>query len=155
VIEINRGAMVLEKDGKRYLFGLPEGSLEVGNGRDRSLQDEVVPGKMTGENRWEVNLDGAIALLTQASQVMKEARIRPYFAIGKAAGIKVDRIKDESVIGKMGLHDGDVIKGVNGFELMSPKTIFEAYRKYKDRSIIELQLLRNDNPVTLTYNIIR
>jgi len=156
IIEIRRGAMVLEKDGKRYLFGLPEGSLEVGNGRDRSLQDEAVPpGKMTGENKWEVDLDAAIAMLAQASQVMKEARIRPYFAIGRAAGIRVDRIKEESVIGKMGIRDGDVIKGVNGFELMSPKTIFEAYRKYKDRNLIELQLLRGDKPVTLSYNIIR
>ena len=55
----------------------------------------------------------------------------------------------------MGLKDGDVIKGVNGFGLMSPTKVFEAYRRYKNNSLIELQLLRENEPVTLTYNILQ
>jgi len=55
----------------------------------------------------------------------------------------------------MGLKDGDVIKGINGFGMMSPTKVFEAYRKYKNNSLIELQLLREDEPVTLTYNIVQ
>jgi general secretion pathway protein C len=86
---------------------------------------------------------------------MRDARIRPYFAIGKAAGVRIDRIRDESIIRKMGLRDGDIIKGVNGFGLHSPTKVFEAYRRYKNDSLIQLQLIRDEEPITLTYNIIK
>ena len=160
IVQIHRGAIVLDMNGKLYLFGLPQGAIISSSDialSQRGLQDEreLILGKKTGDNTWEVKMDSAIEMLTNVSRIMKEARIRPYFAIGKAAGIRIDRIKGESVIKKMGLKDGDVIKGVNGFGLMSPTKIFEAYRKYRNNRLIQLQLLREDEPVTLTYNILR
>ena len=112
-------------------------------------------GRKIGNNTWKVNLDTAINMLTRITDIMKEARIKPYFAIGRAAGVRIDRIKDGSVITQMGLQDGDIIKGVNGFGLMTPTRVFEAYRRYKNDRLIQLQLIRDDEPVTLTYNIVK
>jgi len=156
IVEIRRGAIVLDMNGSQYLFGLPEG--EIGDtipAYSEEGVEAVALGEKIGENVWKVNLDAAIDILTRTSKIMKEARIRPYFAIGKAAGIRVDRIKEGSVINQMGLKDGDVIKGVNGFGLMSPTKVFEAYRKYKNNQLIQVQLIRDEEPATLTYNIVK
>lgn len=155
VMEIKRGAVVLEMNGSLYLFGLPEGKIEgVSPG---FIEDEkrIVLGEKVGDNVWRVRLDAAIDALTRITKIMKEARIRPYFAVGKAAGIHIDRIKEGSIIKEMGLKDGDVIKGVNGFGILSPTKIFEAYRRYKNDRLIQVQLIRGEDPVTLTYNIVR
>ena len=161
ITEIHRGYIVIDLRGTRYTFGLPEGAIT--DSKDIALSQcgieskdkELILGKRIDASTWEVSIDNAINALTNATSIMKEVRIRPYFAIGKAAGIRIDRIKQKSVIKKMGLKDGDVIKGINGFGVMSPTKVFEAYRKYKNNSLIELQLLREDEPVTLTYNIIK
>jgi len=156
IVEIQRGAIVLEMNGRRYFFGLPTGEVEGGGLIPFEEEGvDIALGEKVGDNIWKVKLDAAIDMLTRVSDLMKEARIRPYFAIGKAAGIRIDRIKDGSIIKEMGLEDGDVIKGVNGFGLMTPTRLFEAYRRYKNRRIIQVQLLRGDGPVTLTYNIVR
>lgn len=156
ILQIRRGSLVLEMNGSRYLFGLPMGAVEgIGASSSEGERRAIDLGEKTGENVWKVKLDDAIEMFTRVNELMKEARIRPYFAVGKAAGIRVDRIKKRSVVEKMGLEDGDVIKGVNGFGLMSPTKVFEAYRKYKNDNLIQVQLIRNDSPLTLTYNIIK
>jgi type II secretory pathway component PulC len=104
---------------------------------------------------WRIRLDTFIQVLTKLRDMMKDVRIRPYFALGKTAGIQVDRIRKGSIIERLGLKDKDVIKGINGFGLMTPTRIFEAYRKYKKENILELQLIRDGETVELTYNIIR
>lgn len=154
IVEIERGAIVLEMNGGRYIFGLPKGEVE-GAGTILPEIEKIALGEKVSDNVWRVKLDAAIDMLTKLGEVMKEARIRPYFAIGKAAGVRIDRIKDGSIIKDMGLKDGDIIKGINGFGLMSPARIFEAYRKYKNDQLIQVQILRDERPVTLTYNIIR
>ncbi len=159
IVEIRRGALVLEISGRKHLFGMPEGSLggagttELVNRREETL--DIEPGKKVGDNEWNVSLDTAINILTKAGKIIKEVRVRPYFAIGRAAGVRVDRIKEASLVKKMGIKDGDIIKGVNGFGLATPTKIFEAYRKYKRSDLIELQVLRENEPTTLTYNIVR
>jgi len=150
IAEIRRGSLLLDMNGQVYLFGLPEGEIAWA---PEEADGEIAIGERIGQNRWRVELGEVVSLLTRAGELMKEARIRPYFAIGRAAGVRIDRIEGSSVIGKMGIEDGDIIKGVNGFGIMTPTRIFEAYRRYKDNRVIELQLIRRDEPITLTYNI--
>ncbi len=155
IVKIQRGAIVLEMNKKRYLFGLPQGEVEGAASVLSEGEETIALGEKVGDNIWRVKLDTAIDVLTRATKIMKEPRIKPYFALGKAAGIRIDRIKDGSIIEEMGLKDGDIIKGVNGFGLMTPTKIFEAYRRYKNSRLIELQLIRSEEPATLTYNIVR
>ena len=157
IVKIHRGAVVLDINGSEYIFGLPKGAVINAETAERPREDEefIEAGEKIGENEWEIGIDKAINILTKAGRIMKNARIRPYFAIGRAAGVRVDRIKSRSVIKRMGIEDGDIIKGVNGFGLASPTKVFEAYRKYKRSDLIELQVLREDEPVTLIYNIVK
>ena len=155
IVDIKRGSVTLELNGRLCLFGLPQGAIGNLDAVSYEGRPDLAIGEKIGENTWKVTLDEAIEALTRVGALMKEARIRPYFAIGKAAGVRIDRIKDGSVINQMGFTDGDIVKGVNGFGLMSPTKVFEAYRRYKNNRLVEVQLLRNDEPVTLTYNITR
>jgi len=154
ITEIKRGAVVLDMNGSLYLFGLPEGTIEA-CGAVYEDEGALALGEKIGDNKWRIELGAAIDMLTRINMIMKEARIRPYFAVGKAAGVRIDRIQNGSVIGKMGLEDGDIIKGVNGFGILTPTKVFEAYRKYRNSRLIELQLIRDEKPVTLMYNIVK
>lgn len=158
ITQIHRGAIVLKLKGREYIFGLPAGSIEgagIALSSGKGTGESIAVGKRIGNNIWTLKMDDAIGMLTRVQTIMEQARVKPYFAIGKAAGIRIDRIKDQSVIKDMGLEDGDIIKGVNGFGLMTPTKVFEAYRRYKHGRLLQLQLIRNEEPVTLTYNIVR
>jgi general secretion pathway protein C len=158
ITDIKRGYILLEIGNRLYVFGLPKGAVISGEEiivPDAAKKTALRLGKKRDDNIWEIKLSSAIDMLARTSEIMKDARIRPHFAVGKASGIKIDRIKQGSVIDKMGFADGDVVKGVNGFGLMRPNKIFDAYRKYRNDRTLHVQILRNNEPTTLTYNIVR
>jgi type II secretory pathway component PulC len=53
----------------------------------------------------------------------------------------------------MGLRNGDIIKSVNRQAVDSPEKAFEAYQKFKNESQIEVVVRRNNNDLTLRYDI--
>jgi type II secretion system protein C len=56
-----------------------------------------------------------------ARQLFSDARLLPsYDEEGQMNGVRVNAIKEGSMYEKMGLNDGDVIKGLNGIEITNP-----------------------------------
>lgn len=92
-------------------------------------------------------LDGGLA--TVATTV----RIVPYFEGGKSSGFKIYSIKPGSILSKLGLLNGDVLKRVNGYEITSPEKALEVYGMLKSERNLALDVTRGGKPKTLSYAI--
>ena len=71
-----------------------------------------------------------------------EARIVPHFEGGKGAGFKLFSIRPGSIYSKIGITNGDVIQRINGEDIDSPDKAFDAWRRLKDASSIQIELSR-------------
>lgn len=91
--------------------------------------------------------------LTKDGELATAARFVPSVLDGRPNGFRVHRIRPDSVIAKMGMQDGDLIKRVNGMEISTPDQALAAYTQLKDAEHLSVQLERRSAEVTLEYRI--
>lgn len=91
--------------------------------------------------------------LADLNQLMQEVRIRPFMEGKKPAGFLVSNIKSGSLFSKLGLRNGDVIKGVNGESITSPDQAIELYESLMEGGEIDLEIKRGRRSQKLRYEI--
>ncbi len=120
------------------------------------------PAPEAGEFDKSINCQGAACtieralvdkLLSNTSALASAARFVPSVKEGKPNGFKVYAIRPNSLFAKIGLQNGDTIKGINGFEMTSPDKALEVYTKLRSASHLGVQLDRRGETVTLDYTI--
>ena len=91
--------------------------------------------------------------LADQMQFMREIGIRPRFEGGKPAGFVIYSIEPESIFGRMGLQDGDVIVGVNGKSFATTQPTMEFYGALKKGGTVSLEIKREDSKMELHFEI--
>lgn len=66
----------------------------------------------------------------------------PRFESGRFAGFELIRVAPDSMIARIGLREGDVIRSVGGVSLDSPEAVMAAYDALKGKSQAEVQMER-------------
>ncbi len=89
--------------------------------------------------------------LTDVNNLLNQASIIPHFTDGAADGLAVTGIKAGSIFRKMGLRNGDIVKGVNGTDIQSPDDLISLYNDLKSASDVSLQITRRGQERTLNY----
>ena len=127
---------------------------------DDNASEEVPSGGEAGggvtrlsDTQYNVDRAEVDRALGNLNQVATQARIVPSFKNGKANGFKMFSIKPESIFGKIGLKNGDVIQKINGFEINSPDKVLEVYQKLRDARSVSIDLQRRGQPMNMNYNI--
>jgi general secretion pathway protein C len=80
-------------------------------------------------------------------------RIVPEQVDGKVIGIRLIGIRPDSLLGTLGLHDGDVVESINGYDLGSPEKALEAYVRLRTAASLTVKLIRRGQPVNIDYRI--
>lgn len=143
----------LEKRQALYLRKQELGSSESEDleENDLPLQGfDTAPRQEIRISKKELNKD-----LENLPSVLKDARAVPYIepgAGGSIGGFKLVSIKPGSIYEKLGLKQGDVIKGVNGNRLNSPQKAMELYQHLKKGGQVEIQLLQEGAPKNIKYH---
>jgi len=91
--------------------------------------------------------------LADQMQFMREIGIRPRFEGGKPAGFVIYSIEPESIFGRMGLEDGDVIVGVNGRSFATTQPTMEFYGALKKGGTVSLEIKREGSKMELHFEI--
>lgn len=101
----------------------------------------------------EVSRQTIESSLQDINELMRQIRIRPNFEDGKPAGLRVDRLRSDSIFRQLGLENGDIIKGVNGKQIQSVDDALTFYDQLKSANSVSLQVERSGAPQTLSYTI--
>lgn len=94
--------------------------------------------------------------LQNLPKVLQDAKAVPYVApesSGEISGFKIVAVKPGSVYQKLGIQQGDVIKGVNGEAINSPQKAMELYQTIKKGGPVEIQLMRKGQPQNMFYQL--
>ncbi|MDH5492024.1 MAG: general secretion pathway protein GspC, partial [Myxococcales bacterium] len=92
-------------------------------------------------------------VLENQSELMRTARIIPHEQGGRTVGVKLYGIRRNSLLGQLGLQNGDMMRTLNGFDMSSPDSALEAYARLRGADHLTLQVVRRGQPITVDYNI--
>ncbi|MCL1875178.1 MAG: hypothetical protein FWF87_02830 [Synergistaceae bacterium] len=84
---------------------------------------------------------------------MKRFRIRPKFAGDEPVGIEVQWIQNDSVLTKLGVQKGDVMKSVNGIPMKNMGDITKGINSLLSGTEFNVEILREGAPINLVYTV--
>lgn len=178
--EVIPGALLLEVRNEKILvrwkerveeFALYETrSLSPGRGGMRgapprtpvAAQPQAPNGASTGgdtvrkvsEDRYVIDNREVAQLRDNMSSMMTQLRVVPNFSQGgQPDGFKVFAIRPGSLFAKIGLQNGDVVKRINGIEFQGPEQAMAAYAQLRSETNINIDIVRQNQSRTLTYEI--
>ena len=103
----------------------------------------------------EFHIDRAVVdnILENQAQLMRTARIVPEQKDGKVVGIRLFGIRPDTLLGTLGLQNGDRLEAINGFEMASPEKALEAYARLRTADDLAVKVTRRGAPVTIDFKI--
>lgn len=103
----------------------------------------------------EFNIDRSVVdkILENQAELMKSARIVPETKDGKVLGIRLFGIRPETLLGTLGLQNGDRLESINGFNMGSPEKALEAYARLRTASQLDVTVNRRGTPVSIVHHI--
>lgn len=103
----------------------------------------------------ERNVDRGLVdkLMDDPSQLMRRVRVRPYSEDGKITGFRLYRIRRNSLWGRLGLRNGDVVQSINGIDITSADRALAAYTKLRHTDRLTVSVKRRNRHLNLDFNI--
>ena len=84
---------------------------------------------------------------------MTQVRIVPEKDGDKATGIRLFGVKPESLLGVLGMENGDKLQTINGFDMTNPEKALEAYARLRTADHLTVSVNRKGANTNLDYNI--
>lgn len=104
------------------------------------------------ENQIDVDRSVVGMIMEKQGELFRSVRISPS-RDGDGAGLKLGGIKPGSLLGSLGLVNGDKLLTVNGFEMSDPTKALEAYTRLQAADKISVRVVRGGKPVTVDINM--
>ncbi len=90
---------------------------------------------------------------TNLSELITQLRVVPNLVNGQHNGFRVFNIKPGSLFTKIGINNNDIVLEVNGRPLSGIEQAYQSLSDLQSASSISINLLRNNQPMTLSYEI--
>jgi len=125
------------------------------SGGSGGLSDDELSQGITQVSDTQYNVARSLLdkVLSNQSELMRAARIIPYEENGRVIGVKVYGIRRSSLLGKLGVQNGDVLRTINGFDLSSPDSALEAYTKLREMDQFTIAMVRRGQPRNMDYSV--
>ena len=103
----------------------------------------------------ERNIDRGIIprLLEKKADLIGPARALPEMVGGKIAGFRVTGVRPDSLLGTLGIVNGDRLQSINGFDLTDTQSALAAYTRLLQADHLVLDVNRGGQNVRLELNI--
>jgi general secretion pathway protein C len=92
-------------------------------------------------------------LLDNQAELMRTARIIPHQEGGRTVGVKLYGIRRNSLLGRLGLQNGDMMRTINGYDMTSPDSALEAYSRLRGANNLTVAVVRRGQAMNIDYNI--
>jgi general secretion pathway protein C len=110
--------------------------------------------QQVGQDTFHIDRREVEQALSSLNDLFTQARAIPYStAEGEIQGFRLFSIKPQSLVDRIGLKNGDIVQRVNGVEISDPSTAFALLQDLQGHSRVRVDVLRNHEPVTLSYEI--
>jgi general secretion pathway protein C len=92
-------------------------------------------------------------VLANQGSLMKTARVIPHEEDGRVVGLRLYGIRRTSLLGRLGVRNGDMLRTINGFDMTSPDSALEAYTRLRTADKLSVAVKRQKIDMTIEYRI--
>lgn len=123
-------------------------------GKGKALPPELAS-KIHKVSETEFNIERSVVdnVLENQAELMKSARIVPEKEGDKIVGIRLFGIRPDSLLGTLGIENGDRLQSINGFEMSDPQKALEAYARLRTAERLTVSVNRRGKPMNIDFNI--
>jgi type II secretion system protein C len=89
----------------------------------------------------------------RVNELLTQIAISPYMKDGKMEGLRLVRIPKDNIVYELGGRSGDVVRRVNGHEVNQIDQMYKLWENIKDDSYINVDLERNNQIFTYSFEI--
>lgn len=123
----------------------------AGEGVEASELDTNI--QQLSETSYVINRTLVDRLLANQAELMRTARVIPHEVDGRVVGVKIYGIRRSSLLGRLGIQNGDMLRTINGFDLSAPDSVLEAYTRLRTADRLSLTLERRGQSTSMDYQI--
>jgi general secretion pathway protein C len=124
------------------------------SGGASSVSDDIKKGiQRLSPNEFNVDRGVVDKILENQAELMRQARIVPEQENGKVVGIRLFGVRNDTLLGTLGMENGDRLEKINGFDMTSPEKALEAYARLRTADHLTISLNRKGQEQNLDYNI--
>lgn len=105
------------------------------------------------DTNYNVSRDLVNNLLENQAELMRTARIIPHQENGRTVGVKMYGIRRNSLLGRLGMQNGDMLRTINGYDMTSPDSALEAYSRLREANHLTVSVVRRGQAMNIDYNI--
>lgn len=91
--------------------------------------------------------------MSDLPKLLTQARAVPYMVNGTINGFRIDYMAPASFYEKIGIRTGDILQRVNGVEIRDPATVLNLLQQLKNENVVKLDIVRNNQRATVTYEL--
>jgi general secretion pathway protein C len=123
-------------------------------GKGKAVPPEIAS-KIHKVSESEFNVERSVVdtILENQAELMRSARIVPEKEGDKIVGIRLFGIRPESLLGTLGIENGDRLQSINGFEMSDPQKALEAYARLRSADRLTVTVNRRGKPMNIDFNI--
>jgi general secretion pathway protein C len=117
--------------------------------RPGGVPPEIAAGiRRTGERAFTVQRGALDAILARQAELFGRMRIAP-----SKEGLRIAGIRPDSLLGSLGLQNGDHLQRINGFDIADPHSALEAYTKLMSADHLTISASRGGQPLNFDLKI--
>ncbi len=175
--EIQTDRVILVRAGNQEVLPLDEGSLAPAAGtanenkptvevprrggmrargmKARRNQQPIQPHDNGDDDGASMNIDRGYLnqRLANLKTLSSEIKTEAYQVGGDQQGYRLQAGDGSTLLGQLGLKNGDVLTEVNGMPLRSSADVMQAYKELKNAENIQVQFIRDGTEQTMDFNI--
>lgn len=105
------------------------------------------------DTHFEVERSVIDQILESQAELMRSVRVVPEKDGDKTSGLRMFGIRPDSLLGTLGMENGDRLQSVNGFDINDPQKALEAYTRLRMSDHLTVSINRRGKPVNIDVNI--
>ena len=156
---------VIPNIGKLVAIDRHAVTVSFGNGQETKIEADWLKqgfgigrklpasGKSASRNRKIVDRREVAEAFSNIPKLLSQVQAVPVFSKTGMQGVTLMAIKSDSIFDRLGFQKGDLLKTINGVSIGDPGTLLTALRRVKDEPRVNLEIERNNKPLTLAYEI--
>lgn len=123
-------------------------------GHAKALDPELAKGiQKVSANEYNIDRGVVDKILENQADLMRQARIVPEQENGRVVGIRLFGVRNDTLLGVLGMENGDRLQTINGFDMASPEKALEAYARLRTADKLTISLNRKGQNMNIDYNI--
>lgn len=105
------------------------------------------------DTHFEVERSVIDQILENQAELMRSVRVVPEKDGDKTSGIRLFGIRPDSLLGTLGMENGDRLSSINGFDMNDMQKAVEAYTRLRAADHLTVSINRRGKPMSIDVNI--